>query len=484
MHYCPNCGHPNRDTAKFCVGCGASQPARNGALSEGAPSPTPAASFVAPSNTPPLSAATPIPPPESSGALCPNCQKPNRIGAKFCRDCSEPLTTTRKCPHCGAQNRLQARHCRQCGRNLMAFAPPRLGTGNLVPKTLVANRYQIIRKLAQGGMGAVYLVSDTHLYDPQHQREKQWALKEMSEKAFPADQLQQAVDMFQREARMLAHLQHANLPEVVDLFEHQSKYYLVMTYIEGETLEAILQKKNAPLALDTVMKWTNQLCGVLGYLHVQTPPIIYRDLKLSNVMVEQKTGLLKVIDFGIARFQRKRTSKHLKQPGQHDDDAGIGTIGYAPPEQWRKGEVTTQADVYALGVILHQLLTNHDPASTPFNLPPISQLNPAVPPRLAQVIARAYANDAAQRYATVFDFQRDFIRVWHDEFKGWSGGNKAGDTQDSSSGSTANASNVTQCVAAPRIIDARVQFETKRLEQAAWVEQVWRLLYWSKRVAF
>lgn len=420
MTYCPNCGHSNRNAANFCVGCGKKFDAPIAAADEDAP--YAAAPYAAPPAPAPLAAAapgTPVPPPESSGAACPNCQQTNRIGAKFCRHCSEPLAAARKCPHCGGENRLQARHCRVCGKNVMVQAPPRLGTGNLTPQTLIAHRYQIIRKLAQGGMGAVYLVSDTHLYDPQHKREKRWALKEMSEKAFPSDQLMHAIEMFQREARMLAHLEHANLPEVIDLFEHQGKFYLAMSYIEGETLESILRGKNAPLELEMVMKWTNQLCGVLAYLHAQNPPIIYRDLKLSNVMLETKTGLLKVIDFGIARFQRKRTSKQFKLSGQHEDDAGIGTMGYAPPEQWRQGEVTTQADVYALGVSLHQLLTNFDPTGSPFNLPDISSQNPAVPPHLAAVIATAYENEMSRRYLTITEFQRDFMRVWHQEFKGW-----------------------------------------------------------------
>ncbi len=360
----------------------------------------------------------------------------------------------------------------------MSYAPPRLGTGNLAARTLIANRYQIIRKLAQGGMGAVYLVSHLQLYDPLNQREKRYALKEMSESAFPRDQLAHAIEMFQIEARMLAHHEHANLPQVIDLFVDNSKQYLVMTYIEGETLEALQKQKNAPFDLDTVMKWTNQLCGVLEFLHAQTPPIMYRDLKPSNVMLETKSGLLKIIDFGIARFQRKRTSKHLKLPGQRPDDAGIGTIGYAPPEQWRKGEVTPQADIYSLGVVLHQLLTNHEPGSTPFNLPPISPLNPNVPPRLAQVIAKAYANDPPQRYATIQEFRREFMRVWHDEFKGWKGGGKvaSGGTRGGGGGAPP-APPFTSCVAAPRAIDARLRVENERVKQAAWVERMWRIIY-------
>ncbi len=341
-----------------------------------------------------------------SGQICPNCQTPNRIGAKFCSKCSEPLTSTRRCPNCSTENRVQARYCKNCRGPLMAQAAPRLGTGHLTPKTLLDHRYEIRAKVAQGGMGAVYLVADTHLNDPRLQREKFWALKEMSESAFPPDQLQQAIQMFRTEASILAQLQHPNLPEVIDFFEFNTKYYLAMTFIEGETLEAILKKNNGPLDVETVRKYTRQLIGVLEYLHNQNPPIIYRDLKPSNIMREYGSGLLKLIDFGIARFQHKRTSRNLLRPGQSEDDAGIGTMGYAPPEQWKKGEVTPAADVYSLGVTLHQLLTSYDPTTTPFSLPPIESLNPQVPKWLAEVIAKAYEPSLSERFPTVLALER------------------------------------------------------------------------------
>ena len=301
----------------------------------------------------------------------------------------------------------------------MANAPPRLGTGNLSPRTLVKDRYIIVGKIAQGGMGAVYRVTDTHLDDAARQLAKTWALKEMSESAFQPDQLQEAVQNFRREATLLAHLRHPNLPEVHDLFEYQGKYYLIMDYIEGETLDQILAARPTPLDLGTVLKWANQLCGVLQYLHDQSPPIIYRDLKPSNIMLEKTDGLLKIIDFGIARFQKKRTSRNLLQTGQSIEDAGIGTMGYAPPEQWQKGNVTTQADVYALGVVLFQLLTKHDPTTTPFNLPSLRQMNPKVPQAIADVITKAHAEKLAERYQTITDFQRDLTRAWLGTFGRW-----------------------------------------------------------------
>ncbi len=156
---------------------------------------------------------------------------------------------------------------------------------------------------------------------------------------------------------------------------------------------------------------------MLSYLHSQSPPIIYRDLKPSNVMVmaaeprpEQRTknkeqsigepeatdSQLVLIDFGIARFYR---------PGQAGDTAIYGTTGYAPPEQYGRGQTDARTDIYALGVLLHQLLTGHDPTSTPFALPPPRTLNPAIPPQVADAITRATAADREARFADIAAFR-------------------------------------------------------------------------------
>ncbi len=302
----------------------------------------------------------------------------------------------------------------------MSGAPPRLGTGELKPQKVVEKRYQVVSLIAQGGMGAVYLVRDMKFSDAALGHEIFCALKEMSQSAFPPDQLQDAVRMFESEARMLGYLKHSNLPRVTDFFEFESNHYLVMEYIKGETLEAILIKNKGPLKIATVLKWANQLLGVLQFLHDQNPPIVYRDLKPSNIMLEESSGLLKIIDFGIARFQRKRTSKNLLQAGLSIDDAGIGTPGYAAPEQWKKGEPLPQSDIYSLGVVLHQLLTNYDPTTTPFVLSPIQSLNPKVPTKIADVIAKAYAPKLSDRYLTMKDFQNSFERAWLESYGGYS----------------------------------------------------------------
>jgi serine/threonine-protein kinase len=306
------------------------------------------------------------------------------------------------CPACNAENRVGAKFCSKCGKTIAVSPKP--GTGNLGQGTLLADRFLIQKTIARGGMGAVYLVYDMHLKDPALQRDKPWALKEMSESSVPPDQLHDAIKMFQREAAMLAHLDHPSLPRVIDCFEYDAKHYLVMDFIEGDTLDALLRQRSAPFNLNEVVNWARQLMGVIKYLHQQNPLIIYRDIKPGNIM-RNAYNHLKLIDFGIARF--KRTTTTLNGSVQ---DAASGTQGYAPPEQWRSGEVTPAADVYALGVTIHQLLTHYDPTTSPtaFRLPLASDIHPAVPRQVAEMLNRAIDPNPQTRLQTIHDFEREF----------------------------------------------------------------------------
>jgi serine/threonine protein kinase len=340
----------------------------------------------------------------------------------------------RTCPHCGTLNRDSATYCNQCGALLTAPASPAGGTsgaarrsgddpgatlitvtspddpgatqtniptatgthttpprtGLLPPQMLLRERYLIVEKLGQGGMAAVYKVKDTTVKRGEQLR----AIKEMSQGALKESEREQAIENFHAEAEMLKALDHRNLPKFYEQFQEEDRYYLVMEYIDGETLEDRLEREGKPLPERDVMDWAEQLCSVLTYLHERRPPIIFRDLKPGNIMVT-KQGQVKLIDFGIARiFRRDKT---------HDTQV-LGTPGYAPPEQYGKGQTDPRSDVYALGVTLHQLLTNYDPSSTPFSLPPIHSLNPAVSPHVQAAIEQATRLKRDERFESISDF--------------------------------------------------------------------------------
>lgn len=329
----------------------------------------------------------------------------------------------RTCPHCGTLNRDSATYCNQCGA-LLAAPPSRRGvanaaasaarragddpgatqtnvpaatethttphpsprTGLLPPQTLLRDRYLIVEKLGQGGMAAVYKVKDEA-----KRGEPLRAIKEMSQAALKESEREQAIENFHAEAEMLKALDHPNLPKFYEQFQEEDRYYLVMEYIEGETLEDRLARAGKGLPEKDVMEWAQQLCSVLTYLHERRPPIIFRDLKPGNIMVT-KQGQVKLIDFGIARiFRRDKT---------HDTQV-LGTPGYAPPEQYGKGQTDPRSDVYALGVTLHQLLTNYDPSSTPFSLPPIHTLNRDVSPHVQAAIERATRLKREERFESI-----------------------------------------------------------------------------------
>jgi tRNA A-37 threonylcarbamoyl transferase component Bud32 len=265
-------------------------------------------------------------------------------------------------------------------------------TGFLPPRTRLAGRYIILRRVGRGGMGAVYQAADDRIAG------KHWAIKEMSDAAItnPLEK-RQAVEAFQQEAVMLATLDHPNLPKVTDHFSEGGKQYLVMDFIEGETLgEWIDREDGKPLPVDDVLKWADQLCDVLEYLHGREPPVVFRDLKPGNVMVTPE-GAVKLIDFGIAR---------LFKPGKAADTAFFGTAGYAPREQYGKGQTDARSDVYALGATLYCLLTGDDPIDHPFDFKDAHQLNEQVPEHVAATVAKALAHASEDRWQSVAEMRR------------------------------------------------------------------------------
>src|SRR5258708_868324 len=198
----------------------------------------------------------------------------------------------------------------------------------------------------------------------------------------------EATEAFTREATLLAALQHPNLPGVFEHFQEDGRWYMVMSFIQGETLEAYLTRTNRnKLPLSEVLSISKQLCTVLHYLHSQYPPIIFRDVKPANIM-RAPDGQIYLIDFGVARRFK---------PGQKKDTTPFGSIGYAPPEQFNKTQTTPRADIYSLGATMYQLLSGHEPDTTPFHFPPLQSLEPTMPTKLVALIEQMLDMDEMKR---------------------------------------------------------------------------------------
>lgn len=285
------------------------------------------------------------------------------------------------CDNCGAANPPTARFCQYCAEPL----PFTHTTGALPGQTLLNNRYQLDRLIGQGGMGAVYRAIDTTFNN------RTVAIKEMSRAGLPPARVQEAEESFQRESSLLTGLLHPNLPRIYDNFTEDERSYLVMDFIEGQTLDDYLaQLGGGSLPLEQALKWGEELCDVLSYLHEHQPPIIFRDLKPSNVMID-KRGHIFLIDFGIAR---------IFKPGKQHDTVALGSPGYAAPEQYGKAQSTPRSDIYSLGAVLHFLLTGVDPSEQPFFFRPASQLNATVPLELETLLKQMLEMDVERRPAS------------------------------------------------------------------------------------
>ncbi|MGH7879941.1 MAG: protein kinase domain-containing protein, partial [Candidatus Binataceae bacterium] len=209
----------------------------------------------------------------------------------------------------------------------------------------------------------------------------------------------QAIAAFQREADMLAQLSNEHIPRVIDRFSEANHHYLVMEYIDGLTLEDRLKQAGGKLAPEPVVDVAIQILETLEYLHDLSPPVIYRDLKPSNVMITP-SGRAKLIDFGIARHFAPLTNATM-----------IGTQGYAPPEQYR-GKVEARSDLYALGATMHHALSGRDPAAEPpFSFPPLRKVSPEIDPALAAAVDQALAYDVVNRLRDASDFKRRLIEL-------------------------------------------------------------------------
>ena len=334
---CDHCGQENRATASFCRACGLALagPVYLPPLVDSRRPPEGGSTEVQPSGGP-VPATTQPPPRRSMPIVCESCGTTIYGGARFC-------------PHCG-----------KTPTSRLLSVADKFSTGQMPSGQKLlgsdGSEYLILRLIARGGMGAVYEVG--RLSDA-----TRWAMKEMSETAVARGDRAKTVAQFREEAELLRALRHENLPRVADVFEFNHRHFLVMELIEGRTLGEMLDDHGGPLPEKDVVDWGAQLCRVLAFLHTRNPPIIYRDLKPDNIMLDAASGRIKLIDFGIARRFKG---------GKRSDTFMLGTRGYAAPEQFGKAESDARTDLFALGATLHHLLTHENPTNRRlFEFPPL-----------------------------------------------------------------------------------------------------------------
>ena len=254
--------------------------------------------------------------------------------------------------------------------------------------TVIGGTYKILDVIGRGGMSIVYLAINEKANKP-------WAVKELVRKEF------QDLETDRKEIALMKRLKNPHLPSIVDVIEQGERLLIVMDYVEGRTLDAVLKEEGVQ-PVERVLDWAGQLCQVLGYLHRQSPPVIYRDMKPSNVMLKPD-GTIVLIDLGAAREFRPELSM---------DTVALGTCGYAAPEQYEEeGQSDARTDIYCLGVMLFQLLTGEGPHM----LQPLRALRPEIPAGLEAIVERCVQKEKAGRYQSAEELAYALEHYWEQD---------------------------------------------------------------------
>lgn len=245
--------------------------------------------------------------------------------------------------------------------------------------SVIDGKYKILNVVGKGGMSVVYLAMN-------ERANKQWAIKEVRKDGMQSFEV--VKQNLVAETDLLKKLNHPHLPSIIDVIDCDDTFLIVMDYIEGNPLSKALETSGAQNQ-DDVIEWAKQLCDVLGYLHSRKPPIIYRDMKPSNVMLKPD-GNVMLIDFGTAReFKYSRVA----------DTTCLGTQGYAAPEQFGgHGQTDARTDIYCLGATMYHLVTGHNPATPPYEMYPIRQWNPMLSSGLEEIILKCTQRNPEDRY--------------------------------------------------------------------------------------
>ncbi|MBV9257048.1 MAG: serine/threonine protein kinase [Ktedonobacteraceae bacterium] len=312
------------------------------------------------------------------------------------------------CESCGAANETVTEKCFVCQQPfldteeqevVLSRSSSDIESGNRSEDkhapTLLQERYQIIKEVGTGGFGAVYKALDTKFDN------HTVAIKEIQLHGLKPNEIIDATDTFNREVNILSDLRHPNLPRVYEHFTSPEHWYLVMDFIDGQTLEKYLDARGGRLPLDEIFMLGIQICTVLDYLHTRQPAIIFRDLKPTNIMI---TGSKQVylIDFGAARYFKS---------GRTKDTIAFGSPGYAAPEQYGKAQTTARSDIYSLGATLHEALTGKDPAEDPFHFSPIRGTGQTIPPDLETLILRMVDMDMSKRPMSAAAVKAELWRI-------------------------------------------------------------------------
>ncbi|EFH82371.1 serine/threonine-protein kinase [Ktedonobacter racemifer] len=324
--------------------------------------------------------------------FCDYCGAENSDTATQCTYCHRPLTSNTITAHSSSSGQQQMQVVASAPHSSRQSTPI---SALQAPSSRLHQKYHILEQIGEGGYASIYKACE---------RENQRlfvAIKAINLEGMSAEQIIDATATFNTELTILSTLDHPAIPTLYDHFTDASHWYLVISFIEGQTLEKYFStlaqdKYRDPQTICTLLEIALELCNVLMYMHRQEPSVIYRDLKPANIMLGPRKRVT-LIDFGIAR--------HFK-PGQNRDTIPFGSPGYAAPEQYGKAQTTPRSDIYSLGALLHQMLTGEDPADYPFEFPAIHIITPGLPIELGSFIARMLALNPEQRPTSMLDVQQ------------------------------------------------------------------------------
>jgi len=273
--------------------------------------------------------------------------------------------------------------------------------------TVVNNKYALYY-LTAGGMGAVYMASNTG-------NDEMFIIKE-AVFADRENQLKLVISLTQ-EREALIRLKHPAIVKAFDFFIDGNACYLVLEYVDGQVMEHIIQQTMPKFTPEeTVVDWAIQIADALDYLHNQDPPIIYRDLKPDNLMVDKENNI-KVIDFGATRVYKE---------GHERDTRAIGTAGFAAPEQYGSAQTDARSDIYSLGATMHYLLTNRYPGEMPFVFPLARSINPAVSDKIDMIVQKAVQPDMKNRFSTALEMKEELMKTLGEKCPNCSSMNRTG----------------------------------------------------------